>query len=49
MKPWVWAEDKNEDEWLRFNWYRPCKVCLPDLVRRREVLHAQIAAQRAAR
>lgn len=29
--PWNWAEGRDPREWLELGWFRPCKVCLPQL------------------
>jgi hypothetical protein len=34
MVPWTWAEGRDDDEWLRFKHFRPCRVCLPEQARR---------------
>lgn len=32
--PWIWAEGRDDDEWLRLGHFKPCRVCLPALAAR---------------
>lgn len=31
---WLWAEGRDDDEWLAKGWFKPCRVCLPEQARR---------------
>jgi hypothetical protein len=38
--PWVWAEGRDDSEWIYKSWLVPCQVCLPALHARQQELAA---------